>query len=67
MDEQPDQKKQLQDIKKKCSNCQRDFIITVKDQEFYQKMVATGQWESYIEPKKCMSCRRLSKQSKPSN
>lgn len=47
-------------IFKKCLDCEKDFYLNQKDQEFFQKM-------GFPEPKRCFSCRKLRKVNQPEN
>lgn len=49
------EKKEFQDITIVCKECGKDFVHTVRDQEFYDKMGFTNQ------PKFCFECRKARK------
>ena len=43
-----------------CKDCGREFIFTVRDQEFYKEM-------NFSDPTRCKECRNKRKNSKKSN
>ena len=46
----------LQDKKLACSDCGKEFVFTVKEQEFYKEKGFEN------EPKRCSDCRRAKKE-----
>lgn len=50
----------LKDKTLQCKDCGKDFVYTVKDQEFYTKM-------NFEPPKRCKDCRKKKKEKNSSN
>lgn len=51
----PDEAKQ--DITIHCSDCDKDFVHSVKDQEFFEKMGVEKNGKPWDQPKRCKPCR----------
>lgn len=51
----PDEAKQ--DITINCSDCGKDFVHSVKDQEFFEKIAKEKNEKPWSNPKRCKPCR----------
>lgn len=55
------------DIKLKCIECGKEFILSESEQMYFKKLLKEGRIKSYNQPKRCLQCRKNKKQQNIKN
>jgi hypothetical protein len=51
------------DIKLKCIERGKEFILTENEQLYFKKLLKEGRIKSYNQPKRCLECRKNKKKN----